>query len=146
MDFAGDAGAIAALYPLLTPPAGQGAVREASATPPATLAMLPAVYIFLDDSDLVTGHGVRAGVSHYLARFYLEESADLTRNATRLNAWATVLADVLKAKVQLAGRPNVARATVDGLKIALLPYSDRLYAGIESKITLVTSETWLASA
>jgi hypothetical protein len=149
MDYLGDAAALAALYAGLAAPgtpAGLSPVREATANPPAAWGPLPAVAAVLDTSDLASGNGVRAGVSRYLVRFYLTEAADLTREAAALSAWATILVDVLKDHVQLDGRPNVARATVDGLKVDLLPYAGRLYAGIESKITLVTSEAWLATA
>lgn len=145
MDYLGDADAIAAYFPGLTPPAGQGAIREASGRGPTTPGMLPAVVVSLDDSELDTGNGTRAGVTRYLARFYLGESADLARDLAALGAWASVLVDVLKDHVQLDGRPNVARAVVDGLTVGLLPYSSRTWAGIEIRIKVTTSESWLAT-
>lgn len=147
MDYRGDAAALAALYPALTPPvapAGLIAIREATAAIPASWGMLPAVGIFLDGSEFVTGNGTRAGTTQYLARFYLGEAADLARDQDALMAWAAVLADVLKAHAQLGGR--VARAVVDGLEIGLLPFAGRTYAGIESRIHLTTSESWLAAS
>lgn len=148
MDYLGDAGAIAALYPALTPPAtptGLIAVREATANPPTAPGSTPAVYVSLDESSLQTGNGVRAGVTLYLARFYLAEAADLARDWAALAAWASVLVDVLKDHAMLDGRPNVARAVVDGVKIGLLSYSGRSYSGVESRIRLTTSEAWLAT-
>lgn len=146
MDYLGDADAIAALYPSLTPPAGLTAIREATARPPTTPGSTPAVYVTLDESKLETGNGVRAGVSVYLARFYFAEAADLARDSAALAAWATVLVDVLKDHVQLDGRTNVARCVTDGIKIGLLPYSGRFYAGIEQRIKLTTSEAWLGTS
>lgn len=144
MDYLGDATAIAAYFPGLTPPAGLGAIRESTALPPSTPGALPAVYVSLDDSELLTGNGVRAGGAKYLARFYLAESSDLARDQASLMAWASVLVDVLKTHVQLGGR--VARAVVSGLDVALLTYSSRTWAGIELRIMVTTSESWLATA
>lgn len=149
MDYLGDADYIATLYPGLTPPAsptGLVAIRESTARPPATIGPTPALFVTLDESQLETGNGIRSGVSRYLARFYLAESADLVRDAAALAAWATVLVDVLKDHVQLDGRTNVARCVVEGVKIGLLPYSGRTYAGVESRIKMTTSEAWLGTA
>lgn len=147
MDYLAIADAIAAYYPALTPPAGLGAIREATGRPPTTIGMTPCVYVVLDDWNLESGNSTRAGVARFLARFYLAESADLTRDAAALGAWAGVLLDALKDHVQLDGAlAYVARVVVDGLTIALLPYSGRSWAGIECRIRVTTSESWLGTS
>jgi len=146
MDFAGDAAAIAARFAsgILAPPAGYAAIREATATPPQALGMLPALVVFLDDGELITAHGERAGGIDYLARFYYVQTADIPREGAALLAWASVLVDALKGSVQLGGR--VARATVDGFTVGLLPYADLPHAGIELRVHVTTSEAWGATA
>lgn len=144
LDFAGDADAIAALFPSLTPPAGLSAIRSATADPPSALKMLPAVVVYPDTGELVTGNSSRAGAIDYLARFYFAQSSDLPRQSRVLLKWLGVLVDVLKTSTQLGGR--VARAVVEGFTVGLLPYAGRQYAGIELRIRVTTAEGWVATA
>jgi hypothetical protein len=147
MDYAGDAAAIAAIFPTLAPPAvDPRAVRDGTSTPDSAPGPTPAVFVFLDDSDLAkAGNGTRLGVTRYIARLLIDEAADLAHDNAAVLAWASVLADTLKTHVQLAGRPNVARCVVDGLAGGIVPWAGRSWAGVDVRIRLVTSEPWAAA-
>lgn len=119
-------------------------VRVSTADPPEALGDLPAVVVFADEGELETGNGVRAGVSTWLCRFYLSQTADLEHESRSLLRWLEVLLDRLKGAAQLGGA--VARAVVSGYTVGLMPYSGRQYAGIELRVTITTSEAWEATA
>lgn len=148
MDFSGDADAIAARFAsgTLAPPAGETAVQVATGDAPQVLAGLPAVLVSLSAGELRAGNGSRQGALEYVARFYLAESADVATEGRRILAWASVLIDALKASAQLGGR--VAQATVAGFTVPPggLVYATKVYAGIELRVHVVTSEGWLASS
>lgn len=150
MDFSGDADALALRFTAAFCPAPTvagnvlPAIDSSTAESPNALGATPCCLVFLEDGDLVTGNGTRAGVIGYVVRFYYAEAADLARDARALLAWASVLIDALKGAAQLGGR--VARAVVDSFTVGLVPYAGRTYSGIELKVLFTTSEAWGATA
>lgn len=149
MDYSGDAAALAGFLGAVTTaapvPAEQRTIRDATATPPTTPGELPALYVLLDGSSLVSGNGVRQGANDYLGRFLLAQAADLSRDSAALMLWASALADALKTHVHLNARAGVALATITGLEVGLVPWSGRSWAGIDVRIHVTTSESWIAS-
>ena len=144
LDLAGDAAAIASYFGAVSPPAGEAAIAEATATPPQVPAGLPAVFVYLEDGEFSTGNGSRAAVITYNTRFLLCQAVDIATEAARLLAWAPVLLEALKLHAQLGGR--VARAVVDGFEVGLITYAERSFAGIDITVQVTTSEGWVAAA
>lgn len=146
MDTGAIADAIAARFAsgTLTPPAGYSAVLTATADAPGRIANLPAVVVLPTEGELDTGNGVRAGRLEWSCRFYWAETAYPEQESRALLDWLEVLLDALRGAVQLGG--TVARAVIDGYTVGSMSYAGDTFAGIELRVSTVTSEAWSATA
>jgi hypothetical protein len=146
MDYTGIASALATRYAgTPTPAGGYRALRGASYTPAEDVPPLPWVLVFPPTTgSFDTGNGTRTGSHEWIVRLLYDEAGDLARQTAALLAWAETFADRLKGSVQLGG--IVARATLDSYSIGFFGYADKMYAGIEGRVRIITSEPWAAVA
>lgn len=147
LDFAAIAVALAARFApgTVSPPAGgYRAMRTSTHALPTQLPPMPCTLVFPESGDFATGNGTRTGTQEWTVRFYYDLAGDLTRQSVALLAWLGVLVDQLRAAVSLSG--TVTRATVDGWSVGILTYADQQYAGIELRVSTVTTEGWSATA
>jgi hypothetical protein len=145
-DFDAIADALAARFApgQLTAPTGYLTIRVATAKTPNQLPPLPCVLVFPDAGTFETGNGTRIGHHTFLVRFYYSQIGDFARDVEACRDWLTVLADQLRASVQLSG--TVTRASLDSWKIGQFGYGGNEYSGIEFGIGIVTTEGWAAVA
>ena len=146
LDFDAQAIALSARFDpgVVTPPAGYDNIVVSTADIPEALPRTPCVLVFLDQGAMETGNGTRLGKHEWTVRFYYGQVTDLPRQNVACRKWAGVLVDQLRGAVQLGG--TVARATVDGYTVGMLRYGNGTYAGIELKVTTVTTEGWGATS
>lgn len=146
MTFDATATALAARFAAgaMTAPAGEHAIRVATANPPNQLPGLPAVVVFLDTGDWTHFPGKRDGTHTFLVRFYLTQTLDIARENARLRKWLDVLAYQLRDSSQLGGIVSVAR--ISTWRAGILSYALQDYSGLEFAVTVVTNEAWAAVA
>jgi hypothetical protein len=130
----------------VTPPTGYDNIRGSAVDLPNQMLPLPAVLVFLDAGTFRTGNGTRLGGHDWFVRFYYNQTGDLERDMTALRKWNTVLADQLKASVQLGGSQYVARVTVESYQVGTMQYAKEDYSGIEYRVHVTTTEPWAATA
>lgn len=145
-DYNAIATALAARYApgQVTPPAGYGNIRTATAAPPNAMPSLPAVIVFHESSEFDYFPSKRDSGHDFAIHFYFAEAGDIARHTTALNKWLTVLVDQLRASTQLGG--TVTLATITNAKSGQMSYGGRDYAGVILTAHVVVNEAWSAVA
>jgi hypothetical protein len=146
-DFAAIATALALRYSAsqLTAPTGYRTIRLSTWQPHEDVPPLPCVMVFPPESGTFdTGNGTRTGAHDWVVRFLYDQAGDLARQTAALLAWCPVLFEQLRTSVTLGG--TVVSARLDSYKVGYFGYAGKDYAGVEMRVTVVTSEAWAASA
>ena len=147
MDYTAIATALAARYAAaqMTAPTGYSAIRLSTFQPPEDVPPLPCVIVFPPElGTFESGNGTRTGAHDWTVRLMYDQAGDLARQSAALLLWASVFVDQLKASVTLSG--TVVTAVLTGYRIGFFSYADKMYAGIEGIVHIVTSEAWSATA
>jgi hypothetical protein len=140
-DFDAEATAIKARFSSLTPPTGLRAIQWIG-DPPDKVGATPGVVVMLDEGSFDTGNGTREGHHDWTIQFlYAPVDAAVPRAEVALRKWATVLLYVFQTAAQLGGIVDVVRLM--SYSIGKFTYQQD-YWGIELRVHVTTTESWLA--
>jgi hypothetical protein len=146
LDFDAVAVALAARYApgVMSPPAGQAALRLSTATMPQQVTVTPVILVFPDSGTFEYGSSTRQGDALFKLQFLYSMGVDMARDSVALRKWAGVLADQLRGAAQLGG--IVASARVSGWRTVKITYGGDEFNGIELDVAIVTTEAWTATS
>lgn len=135
---------------LTAPAGGYDTIRVSTGDLPGQMTPLPTVLVFpVSGTFDQKSAGKRDSTSLFTVRFYYNQTGDAERDFVALRKWLEILADQLRASVQLGGLTwsngvrigEVTRATVEGWRIGMLTYAGLTYSGIELDVSVLVNET-----
>jgi hypothetical protein len=128
----------------VTPPAGLGNVRRATADLPNQLTILPVVLVMPDRGALAPGNGSRLVEADYLVRFHFSLTKDLPRETNACRKWLGILIDQVRVGEVVGVGPPIAVVRVTSYRVGILPYAGRDYTGVELGVRATLSHAWAA--
>ena len=122
-------------------PAGQPAIRMATADLPNAITALPCFLVFEPDDDWPEqGNQRRHGTLTYKCRLVLPQSDEPRTQRLALN-WRTALYTRLDGYIHLGGAQGVAQAIVTETATGKLTYAETEYPSVEVTVVVTVSES-----
>lgn len=143
MDSYAIASALATLYKATTPPAGEEAIKVATADLEEAPSFFPTLFVLpprlLDPSYISKGRSLPLD---YPAILLLDKADGSARRAVVMHKWVSVLYSRLGTNLQLGLAPYVALATLVGLDAGTVRYEGTDYDGITLVNRVLVSESY----
>jgi hypothetical protein len=130
--------AIAARLEAVTPPTGY-ALRNAWATPPESLPVVPAVVLFPGDDSISIGNGNRTTVLTVAIRLYLLPIPRMEDKYRDLYTWRAWLRTAFDGAVTISG--NAVQVAVTGTTLGTDTYADQDYLTVEATAEVTVYDT-----
>ena len=130
--------AIAARLVALTPPTGY-ALRNAFATPPESLPVVPAAVLFPGDDSVTIGNGNRTTVLTVAIRLYLLPVPRMEDKYRDLYTWRSWLRTAFDGAVTISG--NAVQVAVTATTLGTDTYADQDYLTVEATAEVTVYDT-----
>jgi hypothetical protein len=130
--------AIAARLEAVTPPTGY-ALRNAWATPPESLPVVPAVVLFPGDDSISIGNGNRTTVLTVAIRLYLLPIPRMEDKYRDLYTWRAWLRTAFDGAVTISG--NAVQVAVTATTLGTDTYADQEYLTVEATAEVTVFDT-----
>jgi hypothetical protein len=130
--------AIAARLEAVTPPTGY-AIRNAWATPPESLPVVPAVVLFPGDDSISIGNGNRTTVLTVAIRLYLLPIPRMEDKYRDLYTWRAWLRTAFDGAVTISG--NAVQVAVTATTLGTDTYADQEYLTVEATAEVTVYDT-----
>lgn len=130
--------AIALRLETLTPPAGY-TLRNAYATPPESLPVVPAVVLFPGDDSVAIGNGNRVTVLTVAVRLYLLPIPRMDDKYRDLYTWRSWLRTAFDGAVTISG--NAVQVAVSSTTLGTDTYADQEYLTVEATAEVTVYDT-----
>ena len=130
--------AIAARLEAVTPPTGY-ALRNAYATPPESLPVVPAVVLFPGDDSISIGNGNRTTVLTVAIRLYLLPIPRMEDKYRDLYTWRAWLRTAFDGAVTISG--NAVQVAVTATTLGTDTYADQEYLTVEATAEVTVYDT-----
>jgi hypothetical protein len=130
--------AIAARLEAVTPPTGY-ALRNAWATPPESLPVVPAVVLFPGDDSISIGNGNRTTVLTVAIRLYLLPIPRMDDKYRDLYTWRAWLRTAFDGAVTISG--NAVQVAVTATTLGTDTYADQEYLTVEATAEVTVYDT-----
>jgi hypothetical protein len=130
--------AIAARLEAVTPPTGY-ALRNAWATPPESLPVVPAVVLFPGDDSISIGNGNRTTVLTVAIRLYLLPIPRMEDKYRDLYTWRAWLRKAFDGAVTISG--NAVQVAVTATTLGTDTYADQEYLTVEATAEVTVYDT-----
>jgi hypothetical protein len=121
--------AIAARLEAITPPTGY-ALRNAWATPPESLPVVPAIVLFPGDDSVIIGNGNRTTVLTVAIRLYILPIPRMEDKYRDLYTWRSWLRTAFDGAVTISG--NAVQVAVVSTTLGTDTYADQDYLTVEA--------------
>ena len=130
--------AIATRLEAVTPPTGY-TLRNAWATPPESLPVVPAIVLFPGDDSISIGNGNRTTVLTVAVRLYLLPIPRMEDKYRDLYTWRAWLRTAFDGAVTISG--NAAQVTVTGTTLGTDTYADQDYLTVQATAEVTVLDT-----
>jgi hypothetical protein len=130
--------AIAARLEAVTPPTGY-ALRNAWATPPESLPVVPAIVLFPGDDSVSIGNGNRTTVLTVAIRLYLLPIPRMEDKYRDLYTWRAWLRTAFDGAVTISG--NAVQVAVTATTLGTDTYADQEYLTVEATAEVTVYDT-----
>jgi hypothetical protein len=130
--------AIATRLEAVTPPTGY-ALRNAWATPPESLPVVPAVVLFPGDDSISIGNGNRTTVLTVAIRLYLLPIPRMEDKYRDLYTWRAWLRTAFDGAVTISG--NAVQVAVTATTLGTDTYADQEYLTVEATAEVTVFDT-----
>jgi hypothetical protein len=130
--------AIATRLEAVTPPTGY-ALRNAWATPPESLPVVPAVVLFPGDDSISIGNGNRTTVLTVAIRLYLLPIPRMEDKYRDLYTWRAWLRTAFDGAVTISG--NAVQVAVTATTLGTDTYADQEYLTVEATAEVTVYDT-----
>ena len=130
--------AIAARLEAVTPPTGY-ALRNAWATPPESLPVVPAIVLFPGDDTVSIGNGNRTTVLTVAIRLYLLPIPRMEDKYRDLYTWRAWLREAFDGAVTISG--NAVQVAVTATTLGTDTYADQEYLTVEATAEVTVFDT-----
>ena len=130
--------AIAARLEAVTPPTGY-TLRNAWATPPESLPVVPAIVLFPGDDSITIGNGNRTTVLTVAVRLYLLPIPRMEDKYRDLYTWRAWLRTAFDGAVTISG--NAAQVAVSSTTLGTDTYADQDYLTVEATAEVTVYDT-----
>ena len=130
--------AIAARLEAVTPPTGY-ALRNAWATPPESLPVVPAIVLFPGDDSVSIGNGNRTTVLTVAIRLYLLPIPRMEDKYRDLYTWRAWLRTAFDGAVTISG--NAVQVAVTATTLGTDTYADQEYLTVEANAEVTVYDT-----
>jgi hypothetical protein len=130
--------AIATRLKAVTPPTGY-ALRNAWATPPEALPVVPAVVLFPGDDTVTIGNGNRTTVLTVAIRLYLLPIPRMEDKYRDLYTWRAWLRTAFDGAVTISG--NAVQVAVTATTLGTDTYADQDYLTVEANAEVTVYDT-----
>jgi hypothetical protein len=130
--------AIAARLEAVTPPTGY-ALRNAWATPPESLPVVPAIVLFPGDDTVSIGNGNRTTVLTVAIRLYLLPIPRMEDKYRDLYTWRAWLRKAFDGAVTISG--NAVQVAVTATTLGTDTYADQEYLTVEATAEVTVYDT-----
>ncbi len=130
--------AIATRLEAVTPPTGY-TLRNAWATPPESLPVVPAIVLFPGDDSISIGNGNRTTVLTVAVRLYLLPIPRMEDKYRDLYTWRAWLRTAFDGAVTISG--NAAQVAVTGTTLGTDTYADQDYLTVEATAEVTVFDT-----
>jgi hypothetical protein len=130
--------AIAARLEAVTPPTGY-TLRNAWATPPESLPVVPAIVLFPGDDSITVGNGNRTTVLTVEVRLYLLPIPRMDDKYRDLYTWRAWLRTAFDGAVTISG--NAAQVAVTTTTLGTDTYADQEYLTVEATAEVTVYDT-----
>jgi hypothetical protein len=130
--------AIATRLEAVTPPTGY-ALRNAWATPPESLPVVPAIVLFPGDDTISIGNGNRTTVLTVAIRLYLLPIPRMEDKYRDLYTWRAWLRTAFDGAVTISG--NAAQVAVVSTTLGTDTYADQDYLTVEATAEVTVFDT-----
>ena len=130
--------AIATRLEAVTPPTGY-TLRNAWATPPESLPVVPAIVLFPGDDSISIGNGNRTTVLTVAIRLYLLPIPRMEDKYRDLYTWRAWLRTAFDGAVTISG--NAAQVAVVSTTLGTDTYADQEYLTVEASAEVTVFDT-----
>lgn len=130
--------AIAARLEAVTPPTGY-TLRNAWATPPESLPVVPAIVLFPGDDSVTIGNGNRVTVLTVAIRLYLLPVPRMEDKYRDLYTWRSWLRTAFDGAVTISG--NAVQVAVTATTLGTDTYADQDYLTVEATAEVTVYDT-----
>ena len=130
--------AIAARLEAVTPPTGY-TLRNAWATPPESLPVVPCIVLFPGDDSITIGNGNRTTVLTVNIVIYLLPIPRMDEKYRDLYTWRSWLRDSFNGAVTISG--NAAQVAVTGTTLGTDTYADQDYLTVQATAEVTVLDT-----
>jgi hypothetical protein len=130
--------AIAARLEAVTPPTGY-TLRNAWATPPESLPVVPAIVLFPGDDSVSIGNGNRTTVLTVAIRLYLLPMPRMEDKYRDLYTWRAWLRTAFDGAVTISG--NAVQVAVTATTLGTDTYADQEYLTVEATAEVTVYDT-----
>jgi hypothetical protein len=130
--------AIAARLEAVTPPTGY-TLRNAWATPPESLPVVPAIVLFPGDDSVIIGNGNRTTVLTVAIRLYLLPVPRMEDKYRDLYTWRAWLRTAFDGAVTISG--NAVQVAVSSTTLGTDTYADQEYLTVEATAEVTVYDT-----
>ena len=130
--------AIATRLEAVTPPTGY-TLRNAWATPPESLPVVPAIVLFPGDDSISIGNGNRTTVLTVAVRLYLLPIPRMEDKYRDLYTWRAWLRTAFDGAVTISG--NAAQVAVTGTTLGTDTYADQDYLTVQATAEVTVFDT-----
>jgi hypothetical protein len=130
--------AIAARLEAVTPPTGY-TLRNAWATPPESLPVVPCIVLFPGDDSVTIGNGNRTTVLTVAVRLYLLPIPRMEDKYRDLYTWRAWLRTAFDGAVTISG--NAAQVAVTSTTLGTDTYADQDYLTVEATAEVTVYDT-----
>jgi hypothetical protein len=130
--------AIAARLEAVTPPTGY-TLRNAWATPPESLPVVPAIVLFPGDDSVIIGNGNRTTVLTVAIRLYLLPVPRMEDKYRDLYTWRAWLRTAFDGAVTISG--NAVQVAVSSTTLGTDTYADQEYLTVEATAEATVYDT-----
>jgi hypothetical protein len=130
--------AIATRLEAVTPPTGY-ALRNAWATPPESLPVVPAVVLFPGDDSVTIGNGNRTTLLTVAIRLYLLPIPRMEDKYRDLYTWRSWLRTAFDGAVTISG--NAVQVAVTATTLGTDTYADQEYLTVEATAEVTVYDT-----
>ena len=130
--------AIAARLEAVTPPTGY-TLRNAWATPPESLPVVPAIVLFPGDDSVTIGNGNRTTVLTVAIRLYLLPVPRMEDKYRDLYTWRAWLRTAFDGAVTISG--NAVQVAVTSTTLGTDTYADQDYLTVEATAEVTVYDT-----
>jgi hypothetical protein len=130
--------AIAARLEAVTPPTGY-TLRNAWATPPESLPVVPAIVLFPGDDSVSIGNGNRTTVLTVAIRLYLLPMPRMEDKYRDLYTWRAWLRTAFDGAVTISG--NAVQVAVTATTLGTDTYADQDYLTVEATAEVTVYDT-----